>query len=127
MNLLKKKDMPLLLYIFFGLRFAAVLSRNGNLLPTHNREPGSIALASLSAVLVLCDAAVGGQSIFFLHLWDIQIAKWGQEETVTWGEKKEREQGEEGKPYVSQHTGLTKKTIVICNLEVCDFFILIFY
>lgn len=37
-------------------------------LPTHNGEPGSIALASLSTVLVLCDAAIGGQGVFLLHL-----------------------------------------------------------
>lgn len=62
---------------------------------THNRESCSIALASLSTVLVLCDAAVGGQSVFLLHFWDIQGAKRGQEETVTWqkyrgGIKKQR-------------------------------------
>lgn len=64
-----------------------------HLLRTHNREPGSIALASLSAVLVLCDAAVGGQSIFLLHLWDVQSSKWGQEETITWGEQKSWREG----------------------------------
>lgn len=60
---------------------------------THNREPGSIALASLSAVLVLCDAAVGGQSVFLLHLWDVQGSKWGQEETITCGEQKSWREG----------------------------------
>lgn len=55
-----------------------------SLMLTHNRESCSIALASLTAVLVLCNAAVGGQSVFLLHFWDIQGAKRGQEETITW-------------------------------------------
>lgn len=66
--------------------------RKSDLLPTHNRESGSIALASLSTVLVLCDAAIGGQSVFLLHLRDVQSAKWGQEEPVTCGGG----EGEEG-------------------------------
>lgn len=69
--------------IIFGLILYKV-NLLASLMLTHNREPCSVALASLSAVLVLCDAAVGGQSVFLLHFWDIQGAKRGQEETVTW-------------------------------------------
>lgn len=83
---------------------AKSLSWRGILLPTHNREPGSVALASLSTVLVLCNAAVGGQSIFLLHFWDIQSAKWGQEETVTCGGQQRRKRGER---YISLSIWLT--------------------
>lgn len=66
------------------------------LIPTHNREPGSIALASLSAVLVLCDAAVGGQSVFLLHFGDVQSPKRCQEEAATCGGTSKR-RGEGGR------------------------------
>lgn len=82
-------------YWFFCLWTTFTWSKLACLVLTHNRESCSIALASLSTVLVLCDAAVGGQSVFLLHFWDIQGAKRGQEETVTWqkyrgGMKKQR-------------------------------------
>lgn len=70
-------------FLIFGLILYKV-NLLASLMLTHNRESCSIALASLSAVLVLCDAAVGGQSVFLLHFWDIQGTKRGQEETVTW-------------------------------------------
>lgn len=53
-------------FLIFGL-MSYKINLLAGLMLTHNRESCSIALASLSAVLVLCDAAVGGQSIFLLH------------------------------------------------------------
>ena len=66
---------------------------------THDREPGSIALACLPAVLVLGDAAVGGEGILLLHLRDIQRPERRQEEAVPWrrgrgrGRKRRRGRG----------------------------------
>jgi hypothetical protein len=40
--------------------------------PTCHREPSSVALTSLPTVFVLGDAAVGGESIFLLHVRDVQ-------------------------------------------------------
>lgn len=85
--------------------YCKALSWSGILLPTHNREPGSVALASLSTVLMLCNAAVGGQGIFLLHFWDIQSAKWGQEETVTCGGQQRRSKRSDR--YVSLYFWLT--------------------
>lgn len=51
--------------------------------PTHDREPGSIALPRLATVLVFCDAAIGGEGVLLLNVWDVKSSKGGDGEPVT--------------------------------------------
>lgn len=50
---------------------------------THYREPGSVALACLAAVLMSCDAPVCGEGILLLNVRDVQSPEGGQQEPVT--------------------------------------------
>lgn len=50
---------------------------------THDREPGSIALSCLAAVLVFCDAPVCGEGVLLLNVRDVKSPEGGQREPVT--------------------------------------------
>lgn len=45
---------------------------------THNREPGSVALARLAAVFVFGDAAVCGEGVLLLNIRDVKGPEGGQ-------------------------------------------------
>lgn len=50
---------------------------------THDREPGSIALSCLAAVLVFGDAPVCGEGVLLLNVRDVKSPEGGQREPVT--------------------------------------------
>jgi len=50
---------------------------------THHREPGSVALARLAAVLMFGDAPVCGEGILLLNIRDVKSPEGGQGEPVT--------------------------------------------
>lgn len=52
--------------------------------PTCHREAGPIALPGLPAILVLGDAAVGGEGVLFLHVRDVQPAVVSNKKPVFW-------------------------------------------
>lgn len=52
--------------------------------PTCHGEAGPIALPGLPAVLVLGDAAVGGQGVLLLHVGDVQPAVESNKKPVFW-------------------------------------------
>lgn len=52
---------------------------------THDREPGSIALSRLAAVLVFGDAPVCGEGVLLLNVRDVKSPEGGQREPVTLG------------------------------------------
>lgn len=52
--------------------------------PTCHREAGPVALPGLPAVLVLGDAAVGGECILLLQVGDVQPAMGSDKKPVFW-------------------------------------------
>ena len=56
----------------------------GPLAHTCHREAGPIALPGLPTVLVLGDAAVGGQGVLLLHVRDVQPAVVSNKKPVFW-------------------------------------------
>lgn len=54
-------------------------------LHTHDRKPGSVALARLAAVLMSGDAPVGGEGVLLLNVRDVERSEGGQRKPVTCG------------------------------------------
>ena len=52
--------------------------------PTCHREAGPVALPGLPAILVLGDAAVGGEGVLLLHVRDVQPAVGSDKKPVLW-------------------------------------------
>lgn len=63
---------------------AGTLPSSPALWPTCHREAGPVALPGLPAILVLGDAAVGGEGVLLLHVRDVQPAVGSDKKPVLW-------------------------------------------
>ena len=63
---------------------AGTLPTSAALRPTCHREAGPVALPGLPAILVLGDAAVGGEGVLLLHVRDVQPAVGSDKKPVLW-------------------------------------------